>query len=32
MGVGRVHVDTSVLGGRFDVAFAPWSNGLIESY
>ena len=32
MKAGRVYVDTSVLGGCFDVEFAPWSNGLIEDF
>ena len=25
----RIYIDTSVLGGCFDVEFAEWSNGLI---
>ncbi len=29
MKVQRVYLDTSVLGGCFDAAFAPWSNRLI---
>jgi hypothetical protein len=28
----RIYVDTSVLGGCFDVEFAPWSNGLVEDF
>lgn len=32
MKAGRVYMDTSVLGGCFDVEFAPWSNGLIEDF
>jgi len=28
----RIYVDTSVLGGCFDVEFAPWSNGLIDDF
>jgi len=28
----RIYVDTSVLGGCFDVEFAIWSNGLIEDF
>ena len=25
-------MDTSLLGGCFDVEFAPWSNGLIDDF
>jgi hypothetical protein len=32
MKVQRVYVDTSVLGGCFDVEFATWSNGLITDF
>ena len=32
MKILRIYVDTSVLGGCFDVEFAPWSNGLIEDF
>ncbi len=28
----RIYVDTSVLGGCFDVEFSPWSNGLVEDF
>jgi hypothetical protein len=28
----RIYVDTSVLGGCFDVEFAEWSNGLIRDF
>jgi hypothetical protein len=28
----RIFVDTSVLGGCFDVEFAVWSNGLVEDF
>lgn len=28
----RVYVDTSVLGGCFDLEFAEWSNGLIQDF
>ena len=28
----RIYVDTSVLGGCFDVEFEPWSNGLMEDF
>jgi len=26
------YVDTSVLGGCFDLEFAEWSNGLIQDF
>jgi hypothetical protein len=28
----RIYIDTSVLGGCFDVEFAEWSNGLIRDF
>ena len=28
----RIYIDTSVIGGCFDVEFAPWSNGLMEDF
>ena len=28
----RIYLDTTVLGGCFDVEFAPWSNGLVENF
>lgn len=28
----RIYVDTSVLGGCFDLEFAEWSNGLIQDF
>ena len=28
----RIYVDTSVLGGCFDVEFSTWSNGLVEDF
>ena len=28
----RIYVDTSVLGGCFDLEFAPWSNGLMRDF
>jgi hypothetical protein len=28
----RIYIDTSVLGGCFDVEFAKWSNGLIGDF
>ena len=32
MKLQRVYTDTSVIGGCFDVEFAPWSNGLFEDF
>jgi len=31
-GTLRIYIDTSVLGGCFDVEFAEWSNGLIRDF
>jgi hypothetical protein len=28
----RIYVDTSVLGGCFDLEFAEWSNGLMQDF
>ena len=28
----RIYIDTSVLGGCFDVEFTEWSNGLIRDF
>ena len=28
----RIYIDTSVLGGCFDVEFTPWSNGLMRDF
>jgi hypothetical protein len=28
----RIYIDTSVIGGCFDVEFAEWSNGLIADF
>lgn len=28
----RIYIDTSVLGGCFDVEFAEWSNGLVRDF
>lgn len=28
----RIYIDTSVLGGCFDVEFAEWSKGLIGDF
>lgn len=30
MKIPRVYIDTSVIGGCFDVEFAPWSNGRVQ--
>ncbi|MBA3944785.1 MAG: PIN domain protein [Herpetosiphonaceae bacterium] len=32
MKVQRVYIDTSVVGGCFDVEFAKWSNALIDDF
>jgi predicted nucleic acid-binding protein len=32
MKILRVYIDTSVIGGCFDVEFAPWSNGLMQDF
>ena len=32
MAGSRIYVDTSVLGGCFDVEFSAWSNGLVEDF
>jgi predicted nucleic acid-binding protein len=32
MKVLRIYVDTSVIGGVFDVEFAEWSKGLVEDF
>jgi hypothetical protein len=32
MKVQRVYIDTSVLGGCFDIEFARWSNGLMQDF
>jgi len=28
----RIYIDTSVIGGCFDVEFSAWSNGLMEDF
>ena len=28
----RIYIDTSVIGGCFDVEFAEWSNGLMQDF
>jgi len=32
MKVQRIYIDTSVIGGCFDLEFAEWSNGLIADF
>ena len=32
MKVQRVYIDTSVLGGCFDIEFAEWSNALVQDF
>ena len=32
MKIQRIYIDTSVIGGCFDVEFAEWSNGLIADF
>ena len=32
MKILRVYIDTSVIGGCFDVEFAPWSNSLMQDF
>jgi hypothetical protein len=32
MKIQRIYVDTSVIGGCFDVEFAEWSNGLVADF
>lgn len=32
MKVQLIYVDTSVIGGRYDEEFAPWSNGLMTDF
>ena len=32
MNLPRVYIDTSVIGGCFDVEFAKWSNGLMKDF
>ena len=32
MAIPKVYVDTSVIGGCFDVDFATWSNGLVKDF
>ena len=31
MKIQRVYLDTSVIGGCFDVEFAPWSQALLTA-
>jgi len=32
MNVPRIYIDTSVVGGCFDLEFAKWSNGLMKDF
>ncbi len=32
MKIQRIYIDTSVIGGCFDVEFSEWSNGLIADF
>ena len=32
MGIPKVYIDTSVIGGCFDAEFATWSNGLMKDF
>lgn len=32
MKIQRIYIDTSVIGGCFDVEFAEWSNGLVADF
>lgn len=32
MKIQRIYVDTSVIGGCFDLEFAEWSNGLLQDF
>ena len=32
MKISRIYVDTSVIGGCFDIEFARWSNGLFMDF
>ncbi len=32
MKIQRIYIDTSVIGGCFDLEFAEWSNGLIADF
>src|SRR5262245_51917835 len=32
MKIQRIYIDTSVIGGCFDIEFAEWSNGLVADF
>ena len=32
MKIQRIYIDTSVIGGCFDVEFSEWSNGLTQDF
>ena len=32
MKIRRIYIDTSVVGGCFDLEFAEWSNGLLQDF
>jgi len=32
MKIQRIYVDTSVIGGCFDLEFSEWSNGLLQDF
>jgi hypothetical protein len=32
MKIQRIYIDTSVVGGCFDLEFAEWSNGLLQDF
>lgn len=32
MKIQRIYIDTSVIGGCFDVEFTEWSNGLVADF
>jgi len=32
MKIQRIYIDTSVIGGCFDLEFAEWSNGLVADF
>ena len=32
MKIQRIYIDTSVIGGCFDLEFAEWSNGLLQDF
>ena len=32
MKIQRIYIDTSVIGGCFDIEFSEWSNGLLQDF